>query len=650
VLSTVDPSQGAITVYNNVFVNAGRGPATVEGGGTFSCVYAAGYTGSRSRPGSGTIDIYNNTMVNCGTFRSANGHGGITYARRDTTITVRLRNNIVVHNNGSPYWVNYDGGAGFVGSNNLVFGNGAPAGAGLTAVTGTIVADPLFVNAAAGDYRLTANSPARGAGVNTGLLADKDGVARGTTPDIGAYQFAPGGPGGGGGGGGQLTVSASSLEAATTLGTNPAPRSFTLGNSGQQAVPFTITSDRDWLSVTPASGTVANGATLPVAVNINTAGLDVGTYSGTLLVVAGGVSRDVAVRLTINPVLIVDPVLAVSASTFGFSVIDPNGAAPEPQTLRVRNTGAAGTVLRWTARANQPWITVTPTSGATPQGGDGTELRIAVDPTGLANGAYAGEVIIEPERAANGPQRLLVRLAVGAPVVRSVVNAANFRDTGVAPRTLVTLFGENIGPAQPAFFELTADGRNVRPFTGGVRVLFDSTPGAVLYASQGQVNAIVPRDAGLRRSVQVTVDNNGVISPPVTLNIVVASPALFTLDGSGLGPAAVLNQDGSVNSATNAATRGSVISVYATGLGELAPSPGDAEVLTRADYRLTLNVTAAIGEQNAEVVYAGAAPGFVVGVYQLNLRVPAGVGVGRQPLVFRASGAASELGVTVAIR
>jgi hypothetical protein len=104
VLSTVDPSQGAITIYNNVFVNTGRGPTTVEGGGTFSCIYQAGYTGSRSRPGSGTIDIYNNTMYNCGSFRSNNGHGGVTYARRDTTIGLRIRNNIIVHTNGSPFW------------------------------------------------------------------------------------------------------------------------------------------------------------------------------------------------------------------------------------------------------------------------------------------------------------------------------------------------------------------------------------------------------------------------------------------------------------------------------------------------------------------------------------------------------------------
>jgi hypothetical protein len=87
--------------------------------------------------------------------------------------------------------------------NNLVYGNQQDWGyddngnsttlqaAGL-AVTGTITADPQFVNAAAGDYRLSAGSPAIDRGIRNGAPDhDLDGYVRpyGAGYDIGAYEW-----------------------------------------------------------------------------------------------------------------------------------------------------------------------------------------------------------------------------------------------------------------------------------------------------------------------------------------------------------------------------------------------------------------------------------------------------------------------------
>lgn len=61
--------------------------------------------------------------------------------------------------------------------------------AGPGAGKGHVNADPLFVNAATGDFRLQAGSPCKLAGYNSGITTDFAGNARhATTPSIGAYE------------------------------------------------------------------------------------------------------------------------------------------------------------------------------------------------------------------------------------------------------------------------------------------------------------------------------------------------------------------------------------------------------------------------------------------------------------------------------
>src|SRR5205085_856061 len=63
------------------------------------------------------------------------------------------------------------------------------------------------------------------------------------------------------------------------------------------------------------------------------------------------------------------------------------------------------------------------------------------------------------------------------------------------------------------------------------------------------------------------VVTNGSITANGTVDISPTAPGIFTLNASGAGQAAALNQDGTLNSTSNAAKIGSVVVLYLTGEG-----------------------------------------------------------------------------------
>ena len=98
-----------------------------------------------------------------------------------------------------------------------------------------------------------------------------------------------------------------------------------------------------------------------------------------------------------------------------------------------------------------------------------------------------------------------------------------------------------------------------------------------------------------------------------------------------------------------------MIVLYATGEGQTAPAGRDgslAEYPTLAEFpKPVLPVGVTLGGRPAEILYAGAAPGFVAGLMQINLRVPMDAPVGDQvPVVLSISTATSRAGVTLVIR
>jgi uncharacterized protein (TIGR03437 family) len=193
--------------------------------------------------------------------------------------------------------------------------------------------------------------------------------------------------------------------------------------------------------------------------------------------------------------------------------------------------------------------------------------------------------------------------SASSPWVGAIVNAAGMR-TGtpayypvfdVAPGEIVTIFGSG--------------------FDSSTRILFDGRPAQIFYVQEDQINATAPFEI-TGPTTQITVQGAGQTFGPGVMNVFDAVPAIFTIDGSGKGQAAVLNQDGSVNSAANPAARGSVVAIFMTGVGRMNPAP-------------VLGVGCNLGA----VTFAGQAPELAAGAVQVNVQLADGPVGDKVPLV-----------------
>jgi len=248
--------------------------------------------------------------------------------------------------------------------------------------------------------------------------------------------------------------------------------------------------------------------------------------------------------------------------------------------------------------------------------------------------------------------------------VACVLNAASLQPGNqsffplgtVAPGEIVSLFGLGLGPNPPVQYPTVAAGA-VASTLGGTQVFFDNIPAPLLYAGPNQVNAIVPygvNPAGSNPAItKMTVVRGGATYGPVIMPLAPAVPAIFSLDGSGIGEALVINQDGTINSASNPASRGSYVTFYAEGAGLMTPAMADGAVaaLSLPLPAPALPISVTVRGQPATVLYAGAAPGFVSGLLQINVIVPTTINFGSDVPLFLAAGTTqSQLQLSMAVK
>jgi len=126
--------------------------------------------------------------------------------------------------------------------------------------------------------------------------------------------------------------------------------------------------------------------------------------------------------------------------------------------------------------------------------------------------------------------------------------------------------------------------------------------------------------------VTIQIKRNGESAPALDVRCGLNDPDVLTLSGQPGTQGAILNQDGTLNSPAHPAKLGSIVSLFATGMGALTPPGIDGQISPIPPPWITLAgpVTVALAgiSYTDKVVWAGAAPTLVAGVTQVNVQIP----------------------------
>lgn len=210
----------------------------------------------------------------------------------------------------------------------------------------------------------------------------------------------------------------------------------------------------------------------------------------------------------------------------------------------------------------------------------------------------------------------LVALGAARP---PLVNAFSQAQGAVAPGSLVTLYGAELGPETGVL----ASGRLPMQLAG-VTVAVSGIAAPLLYVQAGQLNFQIPYEAPLGEA-QLVVTVNGRAKDPVPISISATSPGLHGA----------------------AYKTGGVITLFATGAGATNPVAATGVLAGEPFAPPAAPIALRVGGQPAEILFAGLAPG-TAGVLQINARIPEDVSGAAVAVTLRIG--ESETSATVAVR
>jgi uncharacterized protein (TIGR03437 family) len=211
----------------------------------------------------------------------------------------------------------------------------------------------------------------------------------------------------------------------------------------------------------------------------------------------------------------------------------------------------------------------------------------------------------------------------------TTVSAASYQDDN-APEAIVSVFGTKMSPATAVASQIPLPTN-----LSGVSVYVDGKQTRLFAVTPNQINYQIPTGTPTG-TASVVVTNNGQVISQGTVDISKVAPSMFTANASGQGvPAGAL-----LRIRANGQQVYEALARFDAAQGKFVP----AQIVRRAGEQLFLilygtglkqapntdgnagngaaeSVQVSIGGVNAQVAFAGSAPGFV-GLEQMNVRIP----------------------------
>jgi uncharacterized protein (TIGR03437 family) len=314
------------------------------------------------------------------------------------------------------------------------------------------------------------------------------------------------------------------------------------------------------------------------------------------------------------------PATAAGVTSLSGITVDSAGNIFFAEGARIRRIDSVSGVIN----------TVAGTGAAGFSGDGGPALSAQISSAGGLSADTQGNIYFAD--LANQRVRVLSPPIAGPRIAAAIV-AANFgAGLTIAPASWVEIYGEKLSATTRQWAGSDFIGNQAPTSLDNVRVQVNGKAAFVNVISAGQINVAIPDGIGTG-NVTLQVANPVGTSDPILLTAADRSPALLAppaFGANGRHYVAALFPDGSFvgraglvpGAAFQPAKAGDRIVLYGIGFGAVTPPVAAGQINTQSTSLANFHVQ--IGGVEAVVEYAGLAGGFV-GLYQINLVVPAGV-------------------------